>query len=163
MSSLRRYFICYIQGSTTSLIFCLLYFWQYCLYISSAIFITVLALCFLHYIHKIPAPIFRALYPWLYEVCAISFTYKLRRHDDVSAWSAINGVLRAVFNIRMEQNVSWSSLCICFRGFSYREKSSWQSESVSYVRSHLIKEFYWKTKICFYENKLSKLKGIFLL
>ena len=36
---------------------------------------------------------------------SVSFTYKLRRHVDDSAWFAINGVLRAVFNIRMEQNV----------------------------------------------------------
>ena len=86
---------------------------------------------------------------------SVSFTYKLRRHVDVSAWSAINGVLGAVFNIRMEQNVSWSSSCICFRGFSYGEKSYWQSEDVSYVKSHLIKEFYWKTKVCLYEHKLS--------
>ena len=76
-----------------------------------------------------------------------------------SAWSAINGALKAVFNIRMEQNVSWSSLCICFIDFSYGEKLSWQSEGVSYVRSHLIKEFYWKIKVHLYENKLSKLKG----
>ena len=33
---------------------------------------------------------------------SVSFTYQLRRHDDVSAWSAINDVFRAVFNIRME-------------------------------------------------------------
>ena len=159
MSSLCRYLVCYIQGSTTSLIFCLLYFWQYCLYISSAIFITVLALCFLHYIHNIPAPIFRALYPWLRHFIHVQVATSWWRLGMVGD----KRVLRAVFNIRMEQNVSWSSLCICFRGFSYGEKSSWQSESVSYVRSYLIKEFYWKTKICFYENKLSKLKGIFLL
>ena len=87
---------------------------------------------------------------------SVSFTYKLRRHFDVSAWPAINGVLGAVFNIRMEQNVSWSFSCICFRRFSYGEKSSWQSEGISYVRSHLTKEFYWKTKVCLSENKLSK-------
>ena len=79
---------------------------------------------------------------------SVSFTYKLRRHDDVSAWSAINGVLRAVFNIRMEQNVSWSSSCICFRGFSYGEKSSWQCKGVSYVSRT------WQ------KNSIEKLKSI---
>ena len=75
---------------------------------------------------------------------SVSFTYKLWRHVDDSAWFAINGVLRAVFNIRMEQNVSWSSSCLRFRWFSCGEKSSWQSEGVSYARSHLTKEFYRK-------------------
>ena len=61
---------CYILG-ITSLIFLSLCFWQYWLCISSAIFIAVLALCFLHYIHGSAALIFHTLYPWLYEVLAI--------------------------------------------------------------------------------------------
>ena len=78
---------------------------------------------------------------------SVSFTYKLRRHVDVSARAVVKGVLRTVFNIRMEQNVSWSSWCICFRGFSYGKKSSWQSESVSCVSKILLKNrilFIWK-------------------
>ena len=51
-----QYFVCYIQGSA-SLIFCSLYFLQYCICISSAIFIAVLATL-----------IFRTLYFWLYKV-----------------------------------------------------------------------------------------------
>ena len=91
---------------------------------------------------------------------SVSFTYNMQCHVDVSAQSTINGVLRAVFNIRIEQNIRWSSSCIGFRGFLYREKSSWQSEDISYLRFHLVKEFYWNTKVCLYKHKLSKRKGI---
>ena len=50
-----------------ALIFLLLCFWQYCLYNSSAIFIAVLPISFVHYIHRWEAAliIFCALYPWL--------------------------------------------------------------------------------------------------
>ena len=54
-----------------TLIFPLLCFWQYYLDISSAIFIVVLLISFVHYIHWKAAPIFRTLYPWLYEVFAL--------------------------------------------------------------------------------------------
>ena len=55
-----------------ALIFLSLCFWQHCLYISSAIFIAVLPISFVHYIHWWGAAliIFRTLYPWLYEVLA---------------------------------------------------------------------------------------------
>ena len=43
-------FVCYIHGSTV-LIFRTLYFWQYCLYIPFSIFISVLLLYFVYYIH----------------------------------------------------------------------------------------------------------------
>ena len=52
----------------TALIFRTLYFWHYCLYISSTILIAVLLLYFVHYIHGNAALIFRALCSWLYEV-----------------------------------------------------------------------------------------------
>ena len=68
---------CYIQGST-SLTFRSLCFWQYCRYISSALFIAVLALCFLRYIHGSAALIFCMLYPWLYEILAS----KMRQEKD---------------------------------------------------------------------------------
>ena len=54
----------------TALIFPSLCFWQYCLYISSAMFIVLLPISFVHYIHWRAALIFRTLYPWLYEVLA---------------------------------------------------------------------------------------------
>ena len=46
-------------------------------------------------------------------------------------------------------------------GSSYGEKSSWQSEGVAYVRSHLIKEFYGKTKVCLYKRKILQAKKDF--
>ena len=54
----------------TALIFLSLCFRQCCLYISSAIFIVVLPISFVHYIHWRAALIYRTLYPWLYEVFA---------------------------------------------------------------------------------------------
>ena len=56
----------------TALIFPSLCFWQYCLYISSAIFIVVLPISFMHYIHWRAAITFHTLYPWLQDVFAIS-------------------------------------------------------------------------------------------
>ena len=50
MAVLPLYFICYIYGGT-ALIFRTLYSWQYCLYISYTIFIAVMLLYFLRYIH----------------------------------------------------------------------------------------------------------------
>ena len=54
-----------------ALIFPPLCFWQYDLDISSAIFIAVLLISFVHYIRWKAAPIFRTLYPWLYEVLTL--------------------------------------------------------------------------------------------
>ena len=68
---------CYILG-IISLIFRSLCFWQYWLCISSPIFIAVLALCFLHYIHGSAALMFRTLYPWLCEVLANFLCITLR-------------------------------------------------------------------------------------
>ena len=50
----------------TALIFPSLCFWQYSLDILSAIFLVVLPISFVHYIHRRAALIFRTLYPWLY-------------------------------------------------------------------------------------------------
>ena len=54
----------------TALIFPSLCFWQYCLYILSAIFIVVLPISFIHYIQWRAALICCTLYPWLFEVLA---------------------------------------------------------------------------------------------
>ena len=56
----------------TELIFC----WQYCPYISSA---TIIPLYFVYYIHRSAALIFRTLYPWLYEVLAISLEHYITK------------------------------------------------------------------------------------
>ena len=45
---------------------------QHCLYISFVIFIVVLPISFVNYIHWRAALIFRTLYPWLYEVSAVN-------------------------------------------------------------------------------------------
>ena len=75
---LCQYFVCYIHDST-ALIFPTLYSWQYCLYISSAIFIALLSLYFVHYIHGIAALMFRTLYSCLHEVCPFSSLNSLPR------------------------------------------------------------------------------------
>ena len=54
----------------TALIFPLLCFWQYCLYILSSVFIAVLPISFIPYIHWRATLIFRTLCLWLYEVLA---------------------------------------------------------------------------------------------
>ena len=54
----------------TVLTFPLLCFWQYCLYILSSVFIAVLPISFIPYIHWRAALIFRTLCLWLYEVLA---------------------------------------------------------------------------------------------
>ena len=59
-----------ILMTDTAPIFLSLCFRQCCLYISSAIFIVVLPISFVHCIYWRPALIFRTLYPWLYEVPA---------------------------------------------------------------------------------------------
>ena len=61
-----------------ALIFLSLCFWQHCLYISSAIFIAVLPISFVHYIHWTVALMFCTLYPCLYEVLAEVKTFCLK-------------------------------------------------------------------------------------
>ena len=63
----------------TALIFPSLCFWQYCLCISSAVFLVVLPISFVHHIHRRAGLIFRTLYPWLYEVLAKQKTFRRQR------------------------------------------------------------------------------------
>ena len=73
----------------TALIFPSLCFWQYCLYNSSTIFIVVLPISLVHYIHWRAVLIFCTLYPWLYESLAktsYSHGYSVRNTRAALLW-----------------------------------------------------------------------------
>ena len=61
------------------------------------------------------------------------------------------------------RKLQYNLMTLQLQGGVYMEKTtSWQGEGLGWARSHLMKEFYWKIKICLYENKFSHLTRILL-